>query len=46
METVKEGLFIKFIHAYINLYSKGFKRTARFMYWINRMALSCDIPPL
>ena len=45
METVKEGLYIKFIHAYINLYSKGFRRTAKFMYWINRMALSCDIPP-
>lgn len=45
METVKEGLYIKFIHAYINLYSKGFRRTAKFMYWINRMALSCDILP-
>lgn len=41
---MRESSYIRFIHLYQNLYAKGFKRTAKFLYWLNRMLFSCDIP--
>lgn len=29
---------------YIRLYNKGYKRIAKFFYWLNRIFFSCDIP--
>lgn len=41
---MRESSYIRFILLYQNLYAKGFKRTAKFLYWLNRMLFSCDIP--
>lgn len=39
-----EDTYVRFIKMYIKLHGKGFKFTAKFFYWMNRIVFSCDIP--
>lgn len=40
----KEDRFVRYILFYQKLYRKGFKRCAKFLYWIYRMVFGIDIP--
>ena len=40
----QEDTYVKYIKMYIHLYNKGYKRLGYFMYWLNRIVFSCDIP--
>lgn len=42
--SMKESHYVSFILFYTALYRKGFKRTSRLFYWLNRFVFSCDIP--
>lgn len=40
----KDGTFVGLIRFYQKCYRKGYKRFAKFLYWIVRIVFSCDIP--
>lgn len=40
----KEDTYVRYILFYQKCYKKGFKRIAKFLYWLNRFFFSCDIP--
>ena len=40
----KEDRFVRYILFYQQLYRKGFRRSAKFLYWIYRLVFSVDIP--
>ena len=40
----KESTYVSYILFYIRLYRRGWKRTAKLLYWLNRVVFSCDIP--
>lgn len=43
-EDKKESTYVSYILYYQKLYRKGWKRTAKLLYWLNRIIFSCDIP--
>lgn len=40
----EKSIYIRYIKGYTNLYKKGHKKTAKLLYWLNRIIFSCDIP--
>lgn len=44
MNTSKESTYVRFILFYQRLYKKGWKRTGKLLYYMNRIIFSCDIP--
>ncbi|WP_320167922.1 hypothetical protein [Mangrovibacterium marinum] len=41
----REDTYVRYIRFYITCHKKGLKRFSRFLWWINRLIFSCDIPP-
>lgn len=39
-----EDTYVKYIKLYLRLHANNHKRTAKLMYWLNRIIFSCDIP--
>lgn len=40
----KEDTYVRYILFYQKCYRAGFKKVAKFLYWLNRLVFSCDIP--